>query len=142
MHRLSPMSSLHSAAGTFPPGGVADYLTLLTAVCRGPSMLRSLKPDISAPGSEVLAQGFAYGYKDLEAYKHFGTASGTSVRADLFRRSEAFSCLLTLWSVVCLSIRWQLRTWLVRQRLSSRCIPTGRRAKSRLLSWAPLVGVE
>jgi hypothetical protein len=43
-------------------------------------VLRTLKPDISAPGDRVLAHGYAYGETGMDILTHYGVSSGTSVR--------------------------------------------------------------
>jgi hypothetical protein len=48
---------------------------------RGPSAAGTLKPDIAAPGVNIMAQGYAPGYTGEDVHLNYGQASGTSMAA-------------------------------------------------------------
>ncbi len=74
----------HGAASTlevdthaFQAGNTADRIVDFSS--RGPSAAMTLKPDIAAPGVNILAQGYAPGAAGEAQHLGYGQASGTSM---------------------------------------------------------------
>ncbi len=63
----------------FQAGNVADRI--ITFSSRGPSTRGSLKPDIAAPGVNILSQGYAPGTTGEDRHLGYGQVSGTSMAA-------------------------------------------------------------
>ncbi len=63
----------------FQAGNQADIIASFSS--RGPAVGNALKPDIAAPGVNILAQGFAEGVTGEDRHLGFGQASGTSMAA-------------------------------------------------------------
>lgn len=63
----------------FQVGNTPDRITSFSS--RGPTVGLGLKPDIAAPGENILAQGYTPGAEGEEQYFGYGQASGTSMAA-------------------------------------------------------------
>jgi subtilisin family serine protease len=63
----------------FSVGNVADVVASFSS--RGPSAAGTLKPDIAAPGVNVIAQGYAVGAVGEDRHLGYGQVSGTSMAA-------------------------------------------------------------
>lgn len=61
----------------FQAGNTPDRITNFSS--RGPGVGLALKPDIAAPGENILAQGYTPGAEGEEQYFGYGQASGTSM---------------------------------------------------------------
>lgn len=63
----------------FQAGNTPDYLASFSS--RGPGIGNTLKPDITAPGVNILAQGFTPGATGEDRHRGWGQVSGTSMAA-------------------------------------------------------------
>lgn len=63
----------------FQAGSTPDVIASFSS--RGPSTRNSLKPDIAAPGVNIMAQGYAVGVTGEARHLGYGQASGTSMAA-------------------------------------------------------------
>lgn len=63
----------------FQVGNEPDRIVSFSS--RGPGVGNTLKPDIAAPGVNILAQGYAPGETGLDVFTNYGQASGTSMAA-------------------------------------------------------------
>jgi len=61
----------------YQSGNTPDLVASFSS--RGPSTRNSLKPDIAAPGVNIMAQGYAVGAKDEARHLGYGQVSGTSM---------------------------------------------------------------
>ncbi len=61
----------------YQSGNTPDMIASFSS--RGPSTRNSLKPDIAAPGVNIMAQGYAVGAEGEARHLGFGQASGTSM---------------------------------------------------------------
>lgn len=64
---------------TYQAGNTPDYLASFTS--HGPGAGMVLKPDITAPGVNILAQGFTPGATGEDRHRGYGQVSGTSMSA-------------------------------------------------------------
>lgn len=63
----------------FQAGSIADRIIAFSS--RGPGVGNVLKPDIAAPGVNIMAQGYTPGVTGMDFFTGFGQASGTSMAA-------------------------------------------------------------
>lgn len=70
-------STLEFNAIAFQAGSVADRVIGFSS--RGPAVGNGLKPDVAAPGVNILAQGYTPGATDEARHLGYGQASGTSM---------------------------------------------------------------
>ena len=72
-------SGLNVVAIAFQLGNTPDRIIAFSS--RGPGVGNTLKPDIAAPGVNILAQGYAEGVTGEARHLGYGQASGTSMAA-------------------------------------------------------------
>lgn len=70
-------STLEIDTNAFQAGSTADRIIGFSS--RGPSAAMTLKPDIAAPGVNILAQGYAPGASGEDRHLGYGQVSGTSM---------------------------------------------------------------
>ncbi len=77
-HAAHPGNAQISLATTgYQMGNTPDLIASFSS--RGPSTRNSLKPDIAAPGVNIMAQGYAIGASGEARHLGYGQASGTSM---------------------------------------------------------------
>src|SRR5690606_37737081 len=72
-------AQLSMSTVAFQVGNDPDYVAQFSS--RGPGAGNTLKPDIAAPGVNILAQGYAAGATGEARHLGYGQASGTSMAA-------------------------------------------------------------
>ena len=76
-YNTDPATILEINTIAFQAGETPDRIVAFSS--RGPGVGNTLKPDIAAPGSNILAQGYAPGATGMDVFTGFGQASGTSM---------------------------------------------------------------
>jgi len=76
-YNTDPTTALVVNTIAFQAGETPDRIVAFSS--RGPGVGNTLKPDIAAPGSNILAQGYTPGVTDMDVFTGFGQASGTSM---------------------------------------------------------------
>jgi minor extracellular serine protease Vpr len=76
-YNTDPATILEINTIAFQAGETPDRIVAFSS--RGPGVGNTLKPDIAAPGSNILAQGYTPGVAGMDVFTGFGQASGTSM---------------------------------------------------------------
>jgi subtilisin family serine protease len=76
-YNSDPTTQLVVSTLAFQAGETPDRIVAFSS--RGPGVGNTLKPDIAAPGSNILAQGYTPGATGMDVFTGYGQASGTSM---------------------------------------------------------------